>query len=267
MLTYYGDSVAQRLSIGVRERVLEFLARYGEKGFYVLKAAVEACIEGRSARRGVRLGDFSYREVAARLREYGLEYNPSNLLSLLEREYAVIETTYRSSGQHWWRFIDLDAVIEALDAYERGSQGVEGGAGAEPGYGAGYDPAVEEQLGAADGLDGGEIDDPQVEVIRAQIAALNPHELLARLRLLASKPRLTSYDRRLFSKIAFEELELVASVLEKARAYPEHFSEEIRVLESILRLASLIARKLMAAGRAGLKTEARPSIAARRAMT
>ncbi len=250
--------MGQRLSIGVRERVLEFLARYGEKGFSVLRAAVEACVEGRSARRGVRLGDFSYKEVVAKLRSYGLEYNPANLLSILEREYAVIETTYHSSGQHWWRFVDLDAVIEALDAYERGLQG--GGVeGADESMGDDYSVAAEQLM------DGGEIEDPQVEVIRAQIAALNPAELLARLRMLASKPRLTSYDRRLFSKIAFEELELVASVLEKARAYPEVFTEEIRMLESILRLASLIARKLMAAGRAGLKGEA--MLPARRAMT
>ncbi len=241
--------MAAGIAIGVRERVLEFLAKYGEKGYLVLKAAVEAAISGRGQRRGLRLGDFSYREVVAKLKEYGVEYNPANLLSRLEREYAVIETSYKTSGQHWWKFANLDAVIEAIDEYERGGkpgfQAVEAG-----------ETLTENEIGVAseEMVEPEEplVDDPQVEVIRAQIAALGPHELLARLRMLASKPRLTSYDRKLFARIAFEELEMVAQVLEKARAYPEYFAEEIRVLESILRLSSLIARKLMAPG-AGVK--------------
>ena len=242
--------MAGSVSIGVRERVLEFLAKYGEKGYYVLKAAVEASLQGGSQRRGVRLGDFSYREVVAKLRSYGLEYNPANLLSKLERDYAVIETSYRSSGQHWWRFIDLDAVIEALDEYERGSTPAIGAGEAEEStqaplsVGGGYGEP-DASLSGDEGL----VDDPMVEVVRAQIAAIAPAELLKTLRMLAAKPRLNSYDRRLFSKIAFEDLEMVARVLEKARAYPEVFAEEIRLLENILRLASIVARKLMVGGR------------------
>lgn len=245
-----GLSVAQRLSIGVKERVLEFLARYGERGYAVLRAAVEATL-GSNGRHGVRLGDFNYREVVAKLRSYGLEYNPSNLLSILEREYAVIETSYKSSNQHWWRFLDLEAVIEALDEYERG-------ASPQPPQNGDVEGGVEEPVEADAGMSsvagldiGGEIDDPQLEVVRAQIAALDPQGLLRTLRMLASKPRLTSQDRRLFAKIAFEDLEMVASVLEKARMYPDVFAEEIRMLESVLRLASLVARKLMSGGSSG----------------
>ncbi len=239
------------VSIGVRERVLEFLARYGEKGYYVLKAAVEASLEGGSSRRGVRLGDFSYREVVAKLKSYGLEYNPANLLSRLEREYAVIETSYRSGGQHWWRFIDLDAVIAALDEYERGSTPTPTPAplGRVEDSPMPVGMREDDVVDAAAGIEaGGLVDDPMVEVVRAQIAALAPQELLKTLRMLAAKPRLNSYDRRLFAKIAFEELEMVARVLEKARAYPDAFAEEIRMLENILRLASIVARKLMAGG-------------------
>ena len=96
--------------VGVRERLLEFLANYGERGLAVVRAAVEAALAGRGSP-GVRLGDFSYREVVARLRSWGLDYNPSMLLRILERDYGVIETTYRSSNQHWWRFLDLNAVL------------------------------------------------------------------------------------------------------------------------------------------------------------
>ncbi len=233
--------------------MLEFLSKYEEKGYMVLKATVEAAIEGSGSRRGVRLGDFSYREVVSKLKSYGVEYNPALLLSKLEKEYGVIETSYKSSGQHWWKFIDLDAVIDALDEYERGVQHPIVDTSEESGDLGGQEEAAEL------------VDEPQIEVIRAQIAALAPHEILRRLRMLASKPRLSSYDRRMFAKIAFEELELVAQVLEKARAYPEYFEEEIRLLENILRLASLIARKLMPGARVGLKRSAAYTL--ERAMT
>jgi len=228
--------VAGRLSIGVRERVLEFLARHGEKGYAVLRAAVEATLSS-SGSRGVRLGDFSYKEVVAKLRTYGLDYNPANLLAQLEKSYAIIETTYKSSGQHWWRFIDIDAVIEALEEYERGR-------------------VVNESVMVEEGEWGGQeptIDDPQVEVIRAQIAALDLDNLVRMLRMLSSKPRLTPQDRKLFARIAFNELELVATVLEKARSYPDVFEEEIKMLENVLRLASLVARKLMAGRSVGVR--------------
>jgi hypothetical protein len=58
----------------------EFLAKYGEKGYLVLKAVLAAA---RTRLGGPRMGDFSYRDVKEYLRRNGVSYNPSLLLSRL----------------------------------------------------------------------------------------------------------------------------------------------------------------------------------------
>jgi hypothetical protein len=58
------------------DAVNEVLSKYGGRAYYVLKAAVEVTEELRSS--GVaRLGDFDYRSLVAKLRSWGLDYNPS----------------------------------------------------------------------------------------------------------------------------------------------------------------------------------------------
>ena len=210
----------------VKSRVLEFLAEYGERGYAVLKAAVEASVSGGG--RGVRLGDFSYREVVSRLRAWGIEYNPSMLLRIVERDYGIIETSYRSSSQHWWRFIDLDAVIEALEEYERGVN------------------ALEEQAGEADGEEG-EVDADEV-LVRLQIASLNPYQLLEKLEKLLVKPKLTTADYALLRSLAFSDLPAVVEVLRRAEQLG-YEGEEVKVLRSIVRLAGRLASKLLRLGR------------------
>ena len=79
------------------EGLEEFLAKYGERGYALLKAILEASL---APRRGPGFGDFSFKEIKARLASYGLNYNPSVLLAKLEKEYGVIETSYRSGTQH-----------------------------------------------------------------------------------------------------------------------------------------------------------------------
>jgi len=204
---------------GVYDRVLEFLAQYGDRGLAVLRAAVEAASSPRA--RGVRLGDFSYRDVVQRLRSWGITYNPSTLLRILERDYGVIETSYRSSGQHWYRFINLDEVVEALDAYEHG-------------------------VDVGDG-DGGEPLDPEVELLIVQIASLDPHGLLERLRRLARRPRLGSTGLQQLRQLAFNELAAAARLLRRAEELG-YEGPEVELLREALSLASRIARRLLAAG-------------------
>lgn len=209
---------------GVRDRVLEFLAKYGERGLLVLKAAITATI-ARRREAGVKLGDFSYRDVVARLRAQGISYNPSMLLRILERDYGVIETSYRSGNQHWWKFVDFDSVVEAVEAYEKGDDLLEG---FEDG-----------------GEDVGLESDPRAELIRIQIAALRPRRLLKTLRILATKKRLTSRDAKVFEDLAFNVLPKLVRVLEEARGYEDELGEEILLLEKVLSVAVKIARKML----------------------
>lgn len=214
------------MSGGIRERVLGFLAEYGERGYSVLRAAVEAASTPRG--RGVRLGDFNSREVAQRLRAWGIQYNPSMLLRILERDYAVIETSYRSSNQHWYRFLDIDAVVEALEEYDRG---------------------IEPVAGEETGEDGaGNLEDPEQMLLIVQIASLDPYTLLERLRRLAVKPRLSSSDLAALRRLAFNELENVAALLRRAEELG-YEGEEVEALRQVLTLALRLARRLLAQGK------------------
>ncbi len=208
---------------GVKERVLEFLAEYGERGYAVLRAALDAYSSAPG--RGVRLGDFSHREVVARLRAWGIEYNPSMLLRILERDYGVIETSYRSGNQHWYRFLDPGAVAEALDEYDRGTDpGAQG----------------EEEQG---------IEDPEVEVLRVQVASLDPQGVMEELRRLSAKPRLGRAELARLRRLAFEELELAARLLRRAEELG-YEGPEVEMLRELIAAASRLARRILATGRA-----------------
>ncbi|MET1100918.1 MAG: hypothetical protein ABWW69_00345 [Pyrodictiaceae archaeon] len=212
------------------KRVLEFLANYGEKGLLVLKAAVESAL--RDDKEGkIRLGDFSFREIVEWLKKHGIRYNPSMILRSLERDYGIIETSYHSSGQHWWNFIDLAAVIDALDRYENGAS-VE-------------DDDILEDV------------DPRIEVLRAQFAALGLDKVLARLRSLVSKPSLTYQDRLFFSRFAFDILEHAASLYEKMLEFEEEFSEELKILREVIILASKLSRRIIMIQKSKLGLRAR----------
>ncbi|ALL01888.1 hypothetical protein Pyrde_1845 [Pyrodictium delaneyi] len=219
---------------GVRERVLEFLAEYGERGYAVLRAAVDAATSARG-RRGVRLGDFSHREVVTRLKAWGIDYNPSMLLRVLERDYGVIETSYRSSNQHWWRFLDLDAVVEALDAYDQGIDATE--------------PPIEG--------DEEELLDPETELLRVQIASLDPAGMLEELRRLAAKPRLARTELARLRSLAFNELELAARLLRRAEELG-YDGPEVEMLREAIKLAGRLSRRLLSAAR--LTAESRRTV-------
>ncbi|MET1128533.1 MAG: hypothetical protein ABWW70_04370 [Thermoproteota archaeon] len=221
----------RRVDVGVKSRALDFLATYGEKGYAVLRAAVKAYLsrEGRE----VGLGHFSFREVAARLKAWGLNYNPSMLLRIMERDYGLIETTYRSGTQHWWNFVDFDAVVEALSEYETGSL-------LEDDY------YLEEP------------EDPEAELLRLQIASLNPRALIEELRRLKAKTKLSRYDLARLRTIAFNELELAVRLLRKAEEIG-YEGEEVQLLKSVIALAAQLSRKLLKV--AELEAESRADVA------
>ncbi len=199
--------------MGVRERTLDALARYGERALMVLKLALRIA----DSNTGPKIfGEFDYKSLVRAIRELGVDYNPSPLLRSLEREYAIIETTYHSSTRHWWRFIDREAVREAIAIYEHGS------------------PVYEEPR------------DPRVKALKAQVAALEPARLLAVLRELSSKERLTEGDKRVYRVIAFNDLDLAVELLERIRdgGYERLLPKEAEMLAEIVDLSYKIAEKL-----------------------
>ena len=189
----------------------EFIARYGERGKIILRAILEVA-RMRSVKEG--LGDFSFKDIKTWLARQGIEYNPSLLLSKLEREYGVIETSYRSSSQHWWVIIDRKSIEEAL---------------AEEGY---YEPASE-ALG-----------EPMGKVLRAQFYSLEPHYVKSQLKRLARARRLSRRDMRVFREIAFNRLPFIARFLEESSEYPDALEYERLMAEEILELAESVTRKL-----------------------
>jgi hypothetical protein len=194
-----------------RGRASEFIATYGERGYYLLRAILEAARElvGRG-----RLGDFDYKTVKRKLREMGLDYNPSLLLSRLEKEYGLIETTYRSGGQHWWRILDIAEIEDAIAEYEGR-------------------PPLSESLS-----------DPRVRLLRLQFYALEPMRLLERLERLSR--RRGREAQRAFRDIVFRELPGVAEFLSKVReeGLEEELAPEAALAERILEAAEKIALRL-----------------------
>ncbi|UXD21336.1 hypothetical protein IPA_03055 [Ignicoccus pacificus DSM 13166] len=187
-------------------RAREFLERYGEKGELVLRAALETAEEYRKTGKDV-LGDFDYKGVVRKLKLYGLEYNPSPLLSKLEKEYSLIETTYKSSGQHWWRFVDEESIRLALE-----------------------------------GDDEEELEDPEVAVLKVQIAALELDEVKERLLKILNKKKMSVADKKWFKNFAFETLPLIAQVAQKV--LEEGYEDDPELLEPVrvLQLAMKVAK-------------------------
>lgn len=200
----------------VKERVNGFLAKYGEKGFLVLKTALEVAEDPYIDH---RLGDFDYKRLYLKLLKTGVKYAPQNLLRILEKEYEVIERTYSSSNQKWWRFLDIFAVKEALEEY----MGL---------------PSV---------------NDPKLALIKIKYRSLDPINLLQNLKRLLFKDKLSNVDKEFFQKFAFETLEKVVSILNEMQEYEQNFVEEINVLNEILRLADAVSLKV-----AGLKKSVEP---------
>ncbi|MCE4611552.1 MAG: hypothetical protein F7B17_06250 [Desulfurococcales archaeon] len=189
----------------------EFMARYGERAYALLKAILE---EASKPRRGPSLGDFSFKGVKARLSSYGVEYNPAILLSKLEKEYGVIETSFRSGSQHWWRIVDREAIENAVREYE--------------------------------GAPRSDVLDPKVRVLRVQFASLDPEGVLRELERIASSPRLTRRELERLREIAFNTLPLIASFLEQASEYEDELAYEVNLASEILAAAERAANRVRA---------------------
>ncbi len=212
-------------------RILEFLVEYGERAYAVLRAALDSYLSSKETN-VFRLGDFSYREIVARLKSWGISYNPSMLLRILERDYGVIETSYKSNTQHWWKFVNVRAVISALEHYVSRGEPVENNKTEMP-------------------------EDIEIALLATQIASLNPFELYDKLRKLAKKDKLTKADMLFLRKIAFNEIELITSILRRAENIG-YESDEIDILKSILSLAYTLSKKLLTTSR--LEVSARNNI-------
>jgi len=190
-----------------RSSIEDFLSRYGEKALLVLKIAYSIA---RDPSIDHRLGDFSYKHIVFKLAEMGLTYNPVNILKIMEKTYGIIEKTYSSKNQTWWRFKDIDAVRDAL--------------------GEAINPSIPE--------------DPGVRLLMVKYRSLEPWRLHSTLERLAFKDRLSEVDKEVFRRIVFNELEKITSILNEMMRYEEVFSSEIKMLNDILYLAEVVARKL-----------------------
>jgi len=178
----------------------EFIGRYGDRGYVLLKAILE---EADSNWANPVLGDFDFKGVKSRLMSYGVDYNPSPLLSKLEKEYGVIESSYRSSNQHWWRITDREAIEEVVRLKE------------------GRPPRDEE--------------DPRIKMLRIQFYSLEPERILEVIRRASKSGRLNEYMKKQLKRIVFEDLPLIVEFLERARSeYPEELFREIALAETIM---------------------------------
>ncbi|ACL10670.1 hypothetical protein DKAM_0344 [Desulfurococcus amylolyticus 1221n] len=195
------------LSGKIKNAIEDFLSKYGEKAFIVLKTAYNI---SRDPNIDHRLGDFSYKHLVYKLAETGIAYNPANLLKVMEKNYGIIEKSYASKNQTWWRFSDIDAVREVLEK------------------------SINPETG----------DDPRIKLLVIKYRSLEPWNLLSILRKLALKERFNEVDKEVFRKLAFNDLEKIAGIIKEMMYYEEVFSNEIKLLNEILELAELVAGKL-----------------------
>jgi hypothetical protein len=175
----------------IESLVIEVLTRYGDRALYVLKAGLELLDENRLLGKKIP-GDFDGRSLNRKLREWGISYNPNQLLRTLERDYGIIETTYRSSTQRWWRFVDEKAVRAALKIYEGDSEF---------------------------------IDDPEIFMLELQVEITNIDSILRELKELVSKSRLSLAERQRVKDIVINVLPEIVKVYKQTIKHQGKFKE------------------------------------------
>ena len=186
----------------VRDRTLEFLLKFGEKGKQTLIAALEFSYENERT----ELGDFSYKGVVEKLAEKGYNFDPKMILRALEKDFGIIETTYKSSNQHWWKFIDREQVESIINESK-------------------------------------EEEDPKIELIKIKFYALEPQKIEKRLELMSKKQILTEVDKKTFRLMVFDELAKLTEIYEEASQHEEtlQIAENVK---RILTLALIIAKRI-----------------------
>ncbi len=182
----------------------DFLAQYGERGRMLLRAIYEEAVYPSSEG---KLGDFSFKSIKKRLSNYGLSYNPSPLLRILEREVGLIETSYKSSNQHWWKIVDLNLLKASIGA-------------------------------------GGSLNDPRIRLLRIQFYSLDPLGILEYLEKLVKKKRVLESEKRRFKKIVFEVLPGIVDFLEESEDYDEDLTVEREIANRILDIAETVSFKI-----------------------
>ncbi|MCD6278535.1 MAG: hypothetical protein J7J11_02520 [Desulfurococcales archaeon] len=189
----------------------EVLMKYGERALYVLKAAVEVTEEN-SAMGKRTPGDFDSKGLIRKLREWGITYNPSQLLRLMERDYGIIETVYKSATQKWWRFTDITAVKDVIRTYEGGDDEI--------------------------------IDDPEHYVLNLQIEVIDVDRLLNEVKEMYSKGKLSGTEKNRIKQIVVEELPTVAKVMKEAQRYEGRYRDFIRKCSFLMKLISELLRRI-----------------------
>jgi hypothetical protein len=187
-------------------RLIAFLEKYGEKGLIVLKTAFDLSQDPHIDH---RLGDFSFKHLVLKLTSIGFNYNPVNLLRILEKEYGIIEKSYSSSNQTWWRFVDIEAVRRVLSEY--------------------YNTPFE---------------DPAIKALHIKYKSLEPKTRLDWLKRLLAKDKLTSADKELFKNFVFTELDKITQLISEMEKYEEVFKGEIAILKELLHLADLVSSRI-----------------------
>jgi len=182
----------------------DFIAQYGDRGKVVLKAIYEEAVYPSS---DAKLGDFSFKSLKRRLTNYGLNYNPSPLLRILEREVGLIETSYKSSNQHWWKVTNLNLLRRIIEnsLYE---------------------------------------DNPRIRLFRIQFYSIDPLGVLEYLKKISRKRRLLESDKKRFRTIVFDVLPTIVRFLEDTEEYEGELSIEREMSMQILDLAETVSFKL-----------------------
>jgi len=190
-----------------KEKVFSFLQKYGDKGFIVLRTALSIAKDPNIDH---KLGDFSFKHLVLKLNSIGFSYNPVNLIRILEKEYGLIEKTYSSSNQTWWRFKDIDAVEEAV-----------------------YSESDMEK-----------VEDPKIRLIAMKYRSLEPAEIHAFLQKALIKPTLTPADKARFRSIVFNEIDQLVKLVDEMYNYEEFFEYEISFIKEIFKLAEKLSRRI-----------------------
>ncbi len=204
-------------NLTITEKLRLFLEKYGDKGLIVLRVAFEVAQDPYVDH---RYGDFSFKHLVLKLQSHGFKYNPVNLLRVLEREYGVIEKSYSSSNQTWWRFVDFEAVRSVLSEY----------------YGISYE-------------------DPKLKYLLIKYRSLEPNSMLDTLRRLASKETLSSGDKEVFREIVFNVLDKIVEIIREMEKYEDIFASEISVLREIIGLAEVVSSKLVSRSSGFIRVE------------
>lgn len=190
--------------------ILDAYHRYGQKLYIVLSTAIKIAKLNRM--KSLELpGDFEHRALVEELEKQNFKYNPSMLLRVLEREYSIIETTYKTSNQHWYRFKDLGEVERALNMV----------------------------MGIAT-----DVEDPDVAMLKIQLKSLQISYWVKKLKNMSIKGSLSSADVKIFRKFAFDVLPKLIRILKKAEEYEDKLYVEINLLKELISLASIIADRI-----------------------